>query len=367
MDSRWERRTLILSSKVNTNALILTDDAAQNYAIPISQTITVGWSHDTFTEPFNIVLVYLGNNRQLITATTLATSVITTRDESQVQHGTITFAATATGEIQMLAEWQPSTFPVAIMFSTQLRVEEGFAPWASIEVSLTSQSVYQDRFATLATEPLRPLPLVQSPTVVNLVVRGSASSVMPSESSTQNVHSESPNKYTNVAGVAVGAVVGAVVLLIIGLIGLSRRRRRTSRSLPHPYSPSLLPTLTRPNKPPLTSPSHTTAGAEAEPQLFTHTPPPANAGQEHALHHFVTHEQDKPPVGNGSRQPQPELDPPSSEDSSSDIPGELGPPVIEAEVLAIRAELLTVRHRLAMLEAAESPPDYTSTYTRRSE
>ncbi|KAK1218994.1 hypothetical protein PQX77_018297 [Marasmius sp. AFHP31] len=97
---------------------------------------------------------------------------------------------------------------------------------------------------------------------------------------------------------------------------------------------------------------------------FTETPPLTTAGQEQAPDLL---EPEKPPAENDIQQPQsqtrselPSLEYPLPQISAGDAP------VNQAEFSAVRAELLAMRHRLAILEAAESPPDYVSSYSRGS-
>ncbi|KAJ8083584.1 hypothetical protein PM082_009459 [Marasmius tenuissimus] len=120
---------------------------------------------------------------------------------------------------------------------------------------------------------------------------------------------------TNKAGVLAGTLVGSVglVALIVGVFWFSRRGRRRHELdlvIPRPWSP--------PN--------------------------------EEKLH-----------VDDDSQQPQPRPQPdlaPSPQISEEDTPA----------ISAIRAELLAVRQRVAILEAGEvdAPPDYVSSYIRSS-
>ncbi|KAL0059016.1 hypothetical protein AAF712_014285, partial [Marasmius tenuissimus] len=59
----------------------------------------MGWSRDHFQDPFDIALLYLGTNNQPFTTQTLGTSLGVTfsKDRDKNQHGTLIFAAMATG------------------------------------------------------------------------------------------------------------------------------------------------------------------------------------------------------------------------------------------------------------------------------
>ncbi|KAJ8083617.1 hypothetical protein PM082_009492 [Marasmius tenuissimus] len=63
----------------------------------------MGWYRDDSTEPFDIALVYKPTDNRSSATQTLASNVQTTRDEHSVQHGTVTFMATATGKIHLVA------------------------------------------------------------------------------------------------------------------------------------------------------------------------------------------------------------------------------------------------------------------------
>ncbi|KAK1221300.1 hypothetical protein PQX77_015892 [Marasmius sp. AFHP31] len=110
----------------------------ENDTIPISQSITVAWHRDDSTEPFDIALVYLKTDDEAFATQTLASNVETTR-KSKVQHGTVTFAATATGKVQLVAvkSFGPHT-EVNTFFTAWLQAEPG--PTIPTETNTTSSS-----------------------------------------------------------------------------------------------------------------------------------------------------------------------------------------------------------------------------------
>ncbi|KAL0057336.1 hypothetical protein AAF712_016029, partial [Marasmius tenuissimus] len=167
--------------------------------------------------------------------------------------------------------------------------------------------------------------------------------------------SRSPTKDSNKGEILAAALSTTAVLLasILFAIWYFRRRskgRELALALPHPMTPPLPATrLDNSFEPPIV------IGSDS--QKLTDTPPLITASQEQASNLL---EQEKPSAEDDNQQPQQLQPDPTTipQISEEDSPA----------IAALRAELLAVRPRLAILESAEAedPPDYVSSYTRGS-
>ncbi|KAJ8083579.1 hypothetical protein PM082_009454 [Marasmius tenuissimus] len=343
-----------------------------SHTFNVSQTITIGWFRDDSTDPFHINLVYLSTDDLPIITQKLATAVVTPRDESGIQRGTVSFTPSATGDVQMVMVKTMGGHEEATRF-----LSGGFLPTGNLPISETdsvslsvssntdgitsassgSNSEYSSRTHGVNSESPRPMH-----TLSRIESTHTARGPTRTSSSSQNYPSKPPSNRTNVAGAVVGALGGVAGLLASVLIGIwsSRRRRRDSAlALPHLLSPPL-PTI-RADELPLTSESPTAVGTGS--RYLTCSPPTLRADQERTSIH-VRPEQGKPLFENGCQQPQPGSS--NLNKSLPQIPSEEAQ--LTQEVLALRLEVLAMRQRLAIIEASgtEDPPDYVSSQTRRS-
>ncbi|KAK1221814.1 hypothetical protein PQX77_015367, partial [Marasmius sp. AFHP31] len=220
----------------------------ENDTVPISQTITVAWHRDDSTEPFDIALVYLKTANGQATATQILTSdVNVTRDDNKIQHGTVTFMATATGEIQMLAIKSDGKHKTETFFTSSIRAE--MASTTSRDEGSTSLNSSAASAGSSSTSEVPGLASGASTKPTSVMLNGSESSsssasmtlISPETPSTAvesptapPAEGTDPPKLKDAEKAIIPSVIGGcvVILALVLLWMFLRRRQRRKKNAP---------------------------------------------------------------------------------------------------------------------------------------
>ncbi|KAJ8083616.1 hypothetical protein PM082_009491 [Marasmius tenuissimus] len=188
--------------------------------LTVSQPVTVGWSRASFTEPLRFQLLYLATDSSATATQILAAGVTGEQDANGARRGTLTFAATAAGNIQLEAvksvvEGLPATVTqtYTAMFNGGIRL---FVASATRSTPIIAPS---ETFTTTSD--------LESPTASSFTL--SSSTVL----STTLAGGETPQGTDTAVirdhkGLIVDGVIVVVVLLsflTLGFLYIRRRRR----------------------------------------------------------------------------------------------------------------------------------------------
>ncbi|KAJ8089527.1 hypothetical protein PM082_014783 [Marasmius tenuissimus] len=216
-------------------------------AITVSQTITVGWSRESSTDVFNIELIYLNSQSNPIGTQPVQVDFSVTPGTNNIQRGTVTFVAQATGRLEfvavntILSSGITTTTP-----DTMLATEVAVMPPASATSagSSTVSSVFTtDGFATstaistelrasVEAEPssFQAQPSGSKPTsILNEPV--TPQSTEASSSALMFLPTTANNKKQK--SIIIGSVTGSVTLLLLVLLGalfVVRRQKKRKQS-----------------------------------------------------------------------------------------------------------------------------------------
>ncbi|KAJ8093692.1 hypothetical protein PM082_009552 [Marasmius tenuissimus] len=191
--------------------VVLDTSATLPRIITVSQTITAGWYLDEKPiDPFDFQLIYLGSDSRPTSTQTLATQVKGILGADGVTRGTLAFAASATGPVELVAintDTRTSIPTSDKLYTVLIPIPIG----VTID-SARSTSTPEGSSSLTTTSP-------------------DASTTLLSNTGTQSPHSTHDEKPK---GVLIGSIIGGVTFLVSVVLFALLRRCRGRQKVTHP-------------------------------------------------------------------------------------------------------------------------------------